>query len=152
MLPKSFSPAIFAPQNLTFTIHPYQVMYDKILRLAALFGALTVAIGAFGAHGLKPHLDPYQIGIFEKAVSYQFVHTLALFGVGLLMERRGERKSLRWSAWLFTAGIICFSGSLYLLACRDLLAFPVGWAGPITPLGGLCFIGAWLALADFGRR
>lgn len=127
-------------------------MHNQILRWAALFGALAVAIGAFGAHGLKPHLDAYQIGIYEKAVLYQFVHTLALLGVGLLMERVREHKSLRWSAWLFAAGIVCFSGSLYLLACRDLLPFPVGWAGPITPLGGLCFIGGWLAMASFGRR
>lgn len=127
-------------------------MQHQIYRRAALFGALAVALGAFGAHGLKPHLDSYQLGIYEKAVSYQFVHTLALLAVGLLVERQGLSRPLNWSAWLFTAGIVCFSGSLYLLACRHLLPFPVGWAGPVTPLGGLCFIGGWVALALSGRR
>ena len=128
-------------------------MHQQIYRRAALFGALAVALGAFGAHGLKPHLDAYQLGIYEKAVFYQFVHTLALFGVGLMMERRGAPdKPLNWSAWLFTAGIACFSGSLYLLACRHLLPFPVGWAGPVTPLGGLCFIGGWTGIFVSTRR
>ncbi|MEQ1745752.1 MAG: DUF423 domain-containing protein [Saprospiraceae bacterium] len=117
------------------------------LRLAAISGTLAVTIGAFGAHGLKPHLDPYQIGIFEKGVQYQFIHTLALLGVALLWEKRGAGRLLRWSGWLFVAGIVCFSGSLYLLACRDLLPFAVGWAGPVTPIGGLCFVGGWALLA-----
>jgi uncharacterized membrane protein YgdD (TMEM256/DUF423 family) len=114
------------------------------LRLAALLGLTAVAIGAFGAHGLKPHLDAYQISIFEKGVQYQFYHTLALGLAGLLMLRSDlNTKYLRWAGWLFVAGILCFSGSLYLLACRDLLAFSVAWAGPVTPLGGLCFMAGW---------
>ena len=117
-----------------------------ILRWAALSGALAVGIGAFGAHGLKPHLSEYQISIFEKGGQYHFVHTLALLAVGILIERTGYATRLRWSARLFAAGIVFFSGSLYLLACRDLLPFPVGWAGPVTPLGGLCFIAGWVAL------
>lgn len=124
---------------------------SRLLRIAALSGAATVALGAFGAHGLKPYLSDYQATIFEKAVQYQFVHTLALLAVGILMGR-GERAWLRRSGGLFGLGILFFSGSLYLLACRDLLPFPVGWAGPITPVGGLCFIGGWLALAWGLRR
>jgi uncharacterized membrane protein YgdD (TMEM256/DUF423 family) len=124
---------------------------SRLLRIAALSGAATVALGAFGAHSLKPHLSDYQAMIFEKGVQYQFVHTLALLAVGILIGR-SERVWLRRSGWLFGLGILFFSGSLYLLACRDLLPFPVGWAGPITPVGGLCFIGGWLALAGGLRR
>lgn len=119
-------------------------MSNKIIRLAAISGAVAVIIGAFGAHGLKPQLSAYQLDIFEKGVQYQFVHTLALLGVGLLQKNTSQ--NLKWSAGLFLAGIVFFSGSLYLLACRDLLHFSVAWAGPITPLGGLCFIGGWISL------
>ena len=116
------------------------------LRLAALLGAFTVAIGAFGAHGLKPKLTEYQLAIFEKGVQYQFVHTLALLSVGLLLQQHSDNALLRRAGWAFVIGIAFFSGSLYLLACRDLLAFPVGWAGPVTPLGGLGFIAGWAML------
>ncbi len=118
----------------------------SFLRIGALLGALAVGIGAFGAHGLKPHLSEYQITIFEKGVQYQFFHVLALLAVGILMQQSPQNLWLKRAGWLFVAGIIGFSGSLYLLACRDLLAFPVGWAGPVTPLGGLCFLAAWVIL------
>ena len=116
------------------------------LRLAALLGAFTVAIGAFGAHGLKPKLTEYQLAIFEKGVQYQFAHTLALLAVGLLLQQHSDNAWLQRAGWAFVIGIAFFSGSLYLLACRDLLAFPVGWAGPVTPLGGLGFIAGWAML------
>ncbi|MFN0173001.1 MAG: DUF423 domain-containing protein [Saprospiraceae bacterium] len=119
----------------------------SFLRIGALFGALAVGIGAFGAHGLKPHLSDYQITIFEKGVQYQFFHVLALLAVGILLRQTPENQWLRRAGWFFVAGIMGFSGSLYLLACRDLLAFPVGWAGPVTPLGGLCFLVGWGILA-----
>ncbi|TNE50076.1 MAG: DUF423 domain-containing protein [Bacteroidetes bacterium] len=127
-------------------------MTEKMIQRAAIFGALAVIIGAFGAHGLKPHLDAYQQGIFEKGVQYQFYHTLALLGAGLASRFFQPSNWLRWSSRLFQLGILCFSGSLYLLACRDLLPFPVGWAGPVTPLGGLCFIGGWIGLLLGIRR
>jgi uncharacterized membrane protein YgdD (TMEM256/DUF423 family) len=116
------------------------------LRLAALLGAAAVAIGAFGAHGLKPKLDPYQLGIFEKGVQYHFYHSLALFGVALLLNMQPENAAYKWAGYLFFAGILFFSGSLYLLACRNLLPFGVTWAGPVTPLGGLCFIAGWIMI------
>jgi len=121
----------------------------SFIRLAALLGAVGVAIGAFGAHGLRsaqPPLSEYQFRIFEKGVQYQFVHVLALLAVGILLTQQPHNQRLRWAGWLFTAGIAGFSGSLYLLACREVLPFSVAWAGPVTPLGGLCFIGGWLAL------
>jgi uncharacterized membrane protein YgdD (TMEM256/DUF423 family) len=116
------------------------------MRLTAALGALAVIIGAFGAHGLKPHLDAYQAGIFEKGVQYQMYHTLAMGLAALLLERRPDSKWARNAAGLFLLGILFFSGSLYLLACRDLLPFPVAWAGPVTPFGGLCFIGGWISI------
>ena len=121
----------------------------SFIRLAALLGAVTVAIGAFGAHGLRnaqPPLSEYQFRIFEKGVQYQFVHVLALLAVGILLTQQPDDQRLRWAGWLFIAGIAGFSGSLYLLACRDVLPFSVAWAGPVTPLGGLCFIAGWLML------
>lgn len=116
---------------------------NTYIRIGALFGALAVGIGAFGAHGLKPHLSDYQITIFEKGVQYQFYHTLAVLAVGLMLQQMPGNQWLRRAGWFFVAGIVGFSGSLYLLACRDLLAFPVAWAGPVTPLGGLCFLAGW---------
>lgn len=118
----------------------------KFFRLAALMGALTVAIGAFGAHGLKPHLTAYQIEIFEKGVHYQFVHVLALLAVAIQLQRSPDNSWLHRAVWFFLAGIVAFSGSLYLLACRDMIAFPIAWVGPITPLGGLSFIAGWVSL------
>lgn len=121
-------------------------MYKQNLRLCAFFGLSAVILGAFGAHGLKPHLSEYQITIFEKGVQYQFVHTLALGLVAALQAAgRGDRL-LSLSVWFFSGGILLFSGSLYLLACRDLLPFPVSFAGPLTPIGGVGFIVGWAFL------
>lgn len=105
---------------------------------AALSGFIAVGLGAFGAHGLKPKLSPSLMSAFETAVQYQFYHTLALFGLALLMERLGEKNLLITAGYLFIAGIMLFSGSLYALA----LGGP-RWLGPITPLGGLTFLLAW---------
>ena len=116
------------------------------LRIAAILGILAVTIGAFGAHGLKPKLSEYQLNIFEKGVLYHFIHTLAIMGMAILMKGQVEQMWLERSAWCFLIGIICFSGSLYLLACRDLIPFSVAFAGPITPLGGLFFIAGWAML------
>jgi uncharacterized membrane protein YgdD (TMEM256/DUF423 family) len=124
----------------------------KMLRLTAIFGAAAVIIGAFGAHSLKNAFEArqldtrYLLGIYEKGVQYQFYHTMALGLISLLLQHRSASKWLPRAGWLFMAGILMFSGSLYLLACRDLLPFPVAWAGPVTPLGGLCFIGGWVAM------
>lgn len=104
---------------------------------------MAVAIGAMGAHALKPYLSEYQALIFEKGVHYHFYHTLAILAVAVMQNVGGNDKRLKRAGWLFLAGIVCFSGSLYLLACRDLLSFPVGWAGPVTPLGGLLFMAGW---------
>ena len=103
------------------------------IRLAALMGFLAVALGAFGAHGLKDLLAQNQTAaIWDKAVFYHFIHTVMLF---LLAQRR----PMASGPWLsFFAGILIFSGSLYLLAVTN-----VKWLGAITPIGGLSFLVGW---------
>lgn len=113
-----------------------------ILILICASGLVAVILGAFGAHGLKPYLSDYQRLIWEKGVSYQFYHTLAAFMAYILYEVKQVRYLLT-SAVLFLIGILCFSGSLYILATVDMTGFPLGLAGPVTPMGGLFFIGGW---------
>lgn len=127
-------------------------MNNRNLQIGCLAGALAVMLGAFGAHGLKPQLDAYQLGIYEKAVQYQFYHALALLAAGLLERQLGASSWTRYAGWAFLGGMLCFSGSLYLLACRNLLPFSVAWAGPVTPLGGLGFIAGWVMLWMAARR
>lgn len=109
--------------------------------LAAALGFLSVALGAFGAHGLKNVLDSYGREIYEKAVLYQMFHALALLGVGLL-QRQNEALALAPVGWLFLAGVILFCGSLYVLALTGMK-----WLGAVTPFGGLAFLSGWLGLA-----
>ena len=111
------------------------------LIIAAMSGFVAVALGAFGAHGLKGRLSDTLLSAYQTAVQYHFYHTLALFGVALLMLQFGHKSLLQVSAMLFLAGIVLFCGSLYALA----LGAP-SWLGPITPLGGLAFLGAWMVL------
>ena len=116
-----------------------------ILILICLSGLLGVVLGAFGAHGLKPHLSEYQLLIYEKGVSYQFYHTLAALMAYVLYEVKQVRYLLT-AAVLFLIGILCFSGSLYILATIDMTGFPKAIAGPVTPIGGVFFIGGWSTL------
>ncbi|UAY53682.1 DUF423 domain-containing protein [Ferruginibacter albus] len=124
-------------------------MNKNILLTAALLGAVAVMLGAFAAHGLKQMIRAEQIEIFQKGVTYQFYHVFALLAVGILYKEVGNNL-LKWSARLFTAGIVFFSGSLYYLAFFEADAPPSPkwqWLYLITPLGGLCFIVGWLLLA-----
>lgn len=108
--------------------------------LAALFGASGVALGAFAAHRLRDKVTESLLEAFKTGVQYQMIHTLALFGVALLIQSWGERLSLSLSGALFIAGVVFFSGSLYALA----LGGP-RWLGPVTPLGGVLMIAGWMA-------
>ena len=114
------------------------------LTLAGIFGALGVAIGAFGAHALEGKLDERAIAIFETATRYQLIHALAIALVALLALQQGEEIStpLAVSGWSYCAGILLFSGSLYALALSG-----VKILGAIAPLGGTAFIVGWIALA-----
>jgi uncharacterized membrane protein YgdD (TMEM256/DUF423 family) len=102
----------------------------------------AVAAGAFAAHGLRPVLSTAQLDTFTLAAQYQMYHALALLAVGILYRQQPQR-GLQLAGGLFTAGIVLFCGSLYLLALTGHT-----WLGPITPLGGLCFLGGWLSLAS----
>src|SRR5262245_35485681 len=112
----------------------------------ALSGFIAVAAGAFGAHGLRQHLTPDQLSVFETAARYQMYHALGLLAVGWAAAR-WPGSPATWAGWLFIVGTLIFSGSLYTLALTGLR-----WLGAITPIGGLCFLGGWLCLALAARR
>lgn len=116
----------------------------KILVIASILGAITIAIGAFGAHGLKQLVGAEAIASFETGVRYQMYHVLVILVVGFATPLSGKTKT--WVLRFFCFGILLFSGSIYLLALKDVVSFPVKFLGPITPLGGLLFILGWLRL------
>lgn len=128
--------------NLAF----YICMNKQIIITASLFGALAVIAGAFGAHALKASLSPYQLEVWQTGVQYQFYHVFALLFLSTFT--RFKNKVIVSTYYLFTFGIVLFSGSLYLLACRDLIHMPgLAVLGPVTPIGGLLFIIGWVFLA-----
>jgi uncharacterized membrane protein YgdD (TMEM256/DUF423 family) len=108
----------------------------------ALLMAVAVALGAFGAHALKARLAPDMLAVWQTGVTYHALHALALLVVGMLMLQIGGSGALQWVAWLFVAGVVLFSGSLYLLALGAPRAL-----GLVTPFGGVSFIAAWVTLA-----
>ena len=113
----------------------------------AIGGFVAVGLGAFGAHGLKNQLTERLFDVWMTGTEYQFYHSLALVLVALLGLHFADSKLLRWSANLFLAGIILFSGSLYLLAITG-----IGKLGMVTPLGGVAFLAGWLILAVFAIK
>lgn len=118
----------------------------SFLILAFALAALTVILGAFGAHGLKAKITPEQLKTYETGISYQFYHTFALMITALLMSRLSS-PLLTYAGFAFIFGIICFSGSLYLLSTREVLGLTNWrWLGPITPIGGVGFIVGWVLL------
>lgn len=110
-------------------------------KLIAVFAALNmiigVAAGAFGAHGLKRVLSPDMLAVWQTAVTYQMIHALGMFLIALMGVRSGS-PLLAAAGWTMLAGIVMFSGSLYLLSLTGMR-----WVGPITPLGGVAFLAAW---------
>lgn len=119
------------------------------LATGAAGGFLGVALGAFGAHALKESLGPKGIELWQTAVLYQFVHSLALLAIGLWQRIAAPAPApgLHAAGWCFAAGIALFSGSLYLLALTGLRKF-----GAVTPLGGLAFLAGWLLLVRAAMR
>ncbi|GAB4515660.1 MAG: DUF423 domain-containing protein [Anaerolineae bacterium] len=110
--------------------------------IGGIAAALAVALGAFGAHGLRGRLGPDLLAIFETGVRYQMYHALGLWIASLLATRHPQSSWLAAAGWLFVAGIVFFSGSLYALALAGLRQL-----GAVAPIGGLAFIAGWLALA-----
>ena len=119
---------------------------NNTIKIAAVFGALAVALGAFGAHSLQDKLDEKAMHVYQTGVSYQFYHVFALLAVGLL-QLRAENKFLKWSAHFFITGLILFSGSLYALTAFKLFKMSgFDLIGAITPVGGIMFITGWILL------
>lgn len=110
-------------------------------QLGALLLALATVMGAMGAHALRPHLDAIRYATLQTAVSYQFYHSLGLIGLGLLLDRWPKR-TLLLACWLLFAGVLLFSGSLYLLVAGA--PRPIG---VVTPVGGAALIAAWCLAA-----
>lgn len=104
--------------------------------------AISVALGAFGAHILEDRLTQEMLDIFGIGNDYQMIHSLGLLIIGLMMNHVTNTQLLKWSGWLLCAGILIFSGSLYILALSG-----VHVLGAITPIGGFAFILGWLLLA-----
>jgi uncharacterized membrane protein YgdD (TMEM256/DUF423 family) len=128
-------------------------MNKTFLVTASLLGALSVALGAFGAHGLRVIASPDTVAIFETGVRYQFYHSFALLMVGILAEKF-PGPLLRWAGNCFLIGTVLFSGSLYLLTFLRISDIS-GWdrIGLVTPIGGLFFIAGWfLMLLSFVRN
>jgi len=121
-------------------------MNKTFLLVGALAGCIAVGFGAFGAHTLKGRLSPEMLATFETGVRYQMYHALALLAVALASPSIAGRLAAA-AGWLFTAGIVLFSGSLYVLA---LAGIPM--MGAVTPLGGVAFIAGWLCLVAAALR
>ena len=117
------------------------------LRLIAVSGALSVTLGAFGAHGLEDRLSASYLDTFNTAVRYQFLHTLALLGIICLPDHLVKLQMLHWVAISFAAGVLLFSGSLYLLVLFDIPSL-----GVITPVGGAALVLGWAFLLSSVRR
>jgi uncharacterized membrane protein YgdD (TMEM256/DUF423 family) len=127
-------------------------MSKNYLTIACYLGALTVAMGAFGAHALKAMVDEHSLAIYDTAIRYQFFHTLALALTGLIAKTNGH-KLIKSAGLFFMLGILFFSGSLYLLTLKAAIgAEGFLWVGPITPIGGLFFIVGWILLGVGTRK
>lgn len=119
-------------------------MRSVFLFLSAVCGFTGVAMGAFGAHGLKAVLTAEMLAVYKTAVDYQMWHALGLGLIAVFRQQFSASILLKWAGWLMFGGIILFSGSLYLLAILN-----IKWLGMITPFGGVAFILAWILVMVF---
>ncbi len=117
------------------------ILDRTFLALGALSAAVSVAAGAFGAHALKARLPPELLAVFETGARYQMYHAVGLALAAWAASRHGGAAAA-WAGWLFLAGTLLFSGSLYALALSGVRAL-----GAVTPFGGVAFIAGWIALA-----
>ncbi|HEU0109559.1 MAG TPA: DUF423 domain-containing protein [Flavisolibacter sp.] len=121
-------------------------MQKLFLSIGAILGGLAVALGAFGAHGLKKIVSPETVATYQTGVQYQMYHALALLIIGVLSERYMS-SFVNYAGLFFLAGIVCFSGSLYLIVSMQAMNKVIpGAIGIITPIGGLFFIIGWILL------
>ncbi len=119
-------------------------MDRTFLFVGAILGFVGVALGAFGAHGLRSRLSPEMLAVFETAVRYQMYHTFAILTVAAAIGHLGTARVLVIAGWCFFAGVVLFSGSLYALTLTG-----VGTLGAITPLGGVLLLIGWALLIFF---
>lgn len=117
-------------------------MFKLFMVLGSLNALISVALGAFGAHGLKSRLSPDMLAVYQTGVHYHMMHALGIIAVALIVDRLGGTAMAAWSGGLFCAGIVFFSGSLYILSITG-----IKWLGAITPLGGIAFLVGWALLA-----
>ncbi len=117
---------------------PYARLF---LASGAGFALIAVILGAFGAHALKDNMAPEMLAVYRTGVEYHFYHALGLLAVGLITNLFPRSRTLKWSGLLMIAGILIFSGSLYVLSVTR-----VRWLGVITPVGGVAFIAAWACM------
>ncbi|TNJ66725.1 DUF423 domain-containing protein [Paenibacillus hemerocallicola] len=123
-------------------------MFRNYVRLGAAAMLLAVALGAFGAHGLKDKIDASMLSAYETGVQYHIAHALGLILIGLLADKLGESKWISRAGAFIVAGIVLFSGSLYIMAVTG-----IGKLGIITPFGGVAFLIGWACLAAVaGKR
>lgn len=120
-------------------------MHKTFLLSGALLGGIAVILGAFGAHKLKTMVPAETVGTFQTGVQYQMYHAIALLILAVVSEKTGQQNLSQWAGYCFLAGIILFSGSLYLLtAMKATGKVGLEGIGIITPIGGLFFIAGWL--------
>ncbi len=120
---------------------PIPAAAKLFLALGGAAALLAVALGAFGAHGLKSRLPADMLAVYQTGVQYHFYHALGLVLIGLAVLHLPDSAALRTAGWLMAAGILLFSGSLYALALSG-----ERWLGAVTPIGGLAFLLGWAAL------
>jgi uncharacterized membrane protein YgdD (TMEM256/DUF423 family) len=114
----------------------------RLLRIGAILAGIGVAIGAFGAHGLKAQVTPERLAVFETGVRYHLVHALAILAAAGAAHLAPGSAAPRWAGALFAAGVLVFSGSLYALVLTGVTTW-----GAVTPIGGVAFLAGWVALA-----
>lgn len=136
-------------KKLTFTPN-FTTMGNKWIATGAFLMALAVALGALGAHTLRGQISETLLESYKTAVLYHIVHALALVLVGLVAQQRG--KALNVTGYLFLAGIVFFSGSIYLLSTHEISGLNLKFLGPVTPLGGLLFMAGWVVLGISALR
>lgn len=125
----------------------FRDMANRWLATGAVLAGLGVAAGAFGTHALSGRLAPDLLDVFDTATRYHLLHAIALLVVGLAARRDAGSRLWNAAAWLFTAGILVFGGSLYLLALTG-----ARWLGAVTPVGGACFLAGWAVAAVAAAR